>query len=618
MKKTEINLKIGELEKALEGLEKPSLNHIKKEQIKINLISQINVPAQDRLPLSLHAFVNVIRRSVAQFALDPITRVRLKERIFAMIDEHSQKTFFWLTFMGFHKKLVSSTLVIALLFGLFSFFNVETAIVRAANFTALSDYSGGLLIERNGEFVEPEKGMKIFENDQIITGEDGEAVIEYFDYSTTRLAPSTHLVVNKLDQLDSYSARSYVEVSVVSGVVWSRVINLVEGNSFFVVEALNTYASAKKAAFNVEVLGSDEVEIEVFKHVVDVKTDGEVEKVVSGKKVNIGNGESIVKKIERLSLDDEHNEWVQGNLENDKNYVSEVEDKLLAARMDAVGIEVSDDISFENSLRENAVVFLTFDDVKRTKKELELAEKKFIAAQISLNDENIGEDKKVEAENAIYEFAQEVKDFYIFIDEIAVTDPEYADELKGFVEEKIILNKKDLCLAFPGSPDYETKQIIEELELLAAKDVSSIATIKSDQAVEKLAMVEEVVETGNYDLAEEVLGEYKQEIIDVKEIIDSIEGVENREKLNNKVNEDIDLFVAVESEVNELKYDSGIPAVDVATVVVVEAELSENVVVPVAAVEEEDAEEIETISEGPYGIIIKGDKPLSPFLQDIE
>jgi len=70
--------------------------------------------------------------------------------------------------------------------------------VYADTFTKLDYVEGDVSVERAGERLEVVPGMEIFEEDQIQTGENGLAVIKYFDDSISRLSADSKLLVSSL------------------------------------------------------------------------------------------------------------------------------------------------------------------------------------------------------------------------------------------------------------------------------------------------------------------------------------------------------------------------------------------------------------------------------------
>jgi hypothetical protein len=303
--------------------------------------------------------------------------------------------------------------------------------------------------------------------------------------------------------------KSYVEVSVVGGALWSKVVNLVEEQSSFVVEAMDVYATAKRAAFNVEVK-DDAVEIDVFNDEIDVRTAESADKLVSGQKAVLNSDKQV--EIAEISESDRNVAWVSDNLNSDEEYLLEVEARLLAAKMESVGVSAVEDYDFDTSMREGVTLFLTFDDVEKKKVELDLAEKDFIAAEIKLSEEKVlDKDEKVEVEGALSAFSETVEEFYGLVDEVGYADSEYAEELKRYVEDKVLTQKKNLSLISEESPSYEAKVIVDELADIGSDDLEEVSSVVepevSDVVEVEGALVEDNVEQEVEKTVEEVAGE---------------------------------------------------------------------------------------------------------------
>ncbi|MEK7085634.1 MAG: DUF5667 domain-containing protein, partial [Patescibacteria group bacterium] len=308
---------------------------------------------------------------------------------------------------------------------------------------------------------------------------------------------------------------------------------------------------------------------------------------------------------------DKNTDWVKENLQDDKEYLTKVEQQLLEAKRKSVGLDNSTDVSFETSLKEDAFLFLTIDDVKKKKMELDLAERNFVAAQVKLHDPNITPQEKIEAELLISGFADHVKDFYKVVDEVAYTDKAYSEELKTYVESKILNQKKDLSVVLPDSPAYAAKKMLDEVELLSADTETELVQLKVDQAADKLAIAEDVKERGDAQLALQVVDEYKQDMTGVAEMIDNLEEVkpEVKEEMAERVADNLDLLKTI---------DVAPAIVEVVGAAPVAIEDEEDVSDENVLADDGKADEPEIIIDGPYGVEIKGDKPLPPLLQNIE
>lgn len=534
-----IKIEFEKVKAVLEGLEKPILEESRKLFIKNRILSKIDAPV-----------ASFVRSSADKVQLGFVERASIKERVFAFIEANEQKRFSLRNLLVLPKRLMSGALMFVMAFGMFSFVNVETGVVMADTFTTLDAFDGDVVVERNGDYVSVEVGMSIFEKDKVLTGDGASATVRYFDDSISRLSENTEVVVNKLFRPAGSMVRSYVEISIEKGVVWSKVVNLVERSSSFVVVADDVYFSTQKGAFNID-LDEANFELGVYNNVVEVRNAGDVEIVLSGEKI-VFDIESNLGKITDMSEGEREIAWVEDNMEDDMKHVDDIEEEVLLAKSD-----------IDTGLREKTLVFLTFDDVKKQKLQLDLAEEEFVAAQFMLENEELNEEEMQEVEVAFDSFVIEVEEFYELIDEVEETDSKYAVELETYVEEKVFNQKKVLSLTSPDSEIYEAKEIVEELELLAVDEVEEVVEIKVVQALTTLSEVEEAIINEDEELAVRVIDEYNE---DLEEVIAIIEGSDE------------------DAEVKEA--------------------LTEDVIEAITDVVEEDD----------YGVVIQGDKPLPPLL----
>ena len=589
----------------LNKLNPPSFNQDGRLRMKNSLMGKINCVEA----VEYASVVTYVRRLVNQIVLTVPARVRMKEIVFERMENLQQKTFFWQRAFVFSRKFASAALVFVMVLGMFSVFSVRTMMVRADTFTKLDYFSSDVVIEREGQKVEPYNGMVLYEGDKIITGKDGMAVVKYFDDSVTRLSSNTELKIDKLANPDSGKAQSYIEVSLNNGTLWSRVFNLVGRDSFFVVKANNVYAKAKKAAFNVEV-GEDKTEVEVYSNVVDVKqpTEDKSEKVVSGKKVTVVSDNQTAQ-VKDLGKDEKEMAWVQENLTSDKKDVQEVADRIMEAKKESIGVSDANNINFDTSLQEKALVFLTFDDIEKKKIELDLAEKKFVGAEIKMRESFLTNVERQEVNVVLKDFSAKVKDFYQSVDEVKQADPEYAKELKSYVDDKLLTLKKELGIS-SQKVSFELKGIVDDLIVFGAANPQEVAEIKLDQTFDGLADVSDVAETGDQKLADDLLVKNKENATEAVDNIEKIDDSNVKEKaaLAGKASEYFQVLdsmegvkkdeqmVGLEQKVDEIKKDTQVTAGQKGDSATTDAAVA----APVQPVTPEQ----------PYGVNIEGDKPL--------
>ncbi|MBP9771102.1 FecR domain-containing protein [Candidatus Gracilibacteria bacterium] len=623
-----INTKSGleELMARLESSAKPNLDSARKDAMKQRLMSKIKLSSHQQVDHSIFSLVGAVRVLAEKVELSAVKKAEMKERIMERIEQAPQTSFFFSNYFSMMKRMVSATLILAISFGMLSFLSVDTYVVSAGTFTTLDSFKGDVSIQRSQSLIPANVGMALMENDKLITGANGSAEIRYFDNSVSRMSNNTEVQINKLVSPNDNSVNTYVEVSLVEGQVWSRVLNLVESDSSFVVKANNVSAAAKKAAFNVEI-NNGKVEIGVFNHAVSINAAGKTEQILSGEKLVVDEGP---KGVSQLKLAERDSGWVKENMQNDHAYLTQVEQRLIEAKRKAVGLNDAGEVSYINSLREDALLFLTFDDVKKKKFDLDLAERNFIAAQVKLNDPNILEADKADAQAAMQKFGDKLKGFYQMVAEVEHTDKAYAEELRNYVDSKVLVQKKDLNMALPDSPNYLAKNILDDAQLVGTDNQIDKLRLKVDQAADKLAAAEDARDSGRNELANKAVDDYKKDITGVVLMIDNLpkDAPAVKDELALKVSDNIDLLKAINvvptQRVVELEQivkpvvekDIIIPAaiVSVPAETITETEAVE----PVEIVDAVDTANTTEVVDGPYGVQMEGDKPLPPLFQDVQ
>lgn len=577
----------------LKRVQKPKLEEARKLAVKSKIMNQLDV-----------SLVESLQHQGARFSLGMDVRARIKENVFALIEKAQQKRFTFANFFLFQKKFVASALLLFIGFTMFTFMGVESNVVYAHEFTTLDSFSGDVTVERDGELIGAEDDMRIYEKDKIITGEDGKATVWFFEDSVSRLSSDTEIVIDILYRPEVSTVSSYVEIDLIEGNMWSKVLNLVEKKSSFVVQSDDIFSSTRKAAFNVST-ERDEIEIDVYRNVVDVVTQSEVETVVSGQKAVLTRDKTV--EVEKIAQEQKDSDWVQENLDNDRVYVATVENRILAAKVESTGAEVEDSFDSGNSLKEDTLLLLTFDDVKKKTMELDIAESKLIAADIKLNDDDISAEDKKEVDKALISYSDTVVEYMNLVEEVRATDYEYAEELEQYVEDSILLQKKNLSLVLPDSPSYEIKEVVDDLELLVADDVEAEVIVKSEQSLTKLSEVEDALENGDTELALQIVDEYKENVDDMIGVIGSIS---DEGDLKSELLDDVKAGISLLDEIEEV--ETGIKIVTDYEIIKIVIEFDDT------SIEREVMEEIKkdepVIIEAEYGVVIEGDKPLSPLL----
>jgi len=611
------------VEKILAAVAVPSLDVRAKARLKDRIFMRLDYPIAESL-----------REAASNTHVSPYDAARIKEAVFANIAQKKQKWFFWENFFALQKKILAGTLAVLMSFSVFSFMSFDSSVARAESFTVLNSYKGYVSVLRDGKVVPVSPNMKLQEKDQVVTGNDGYAAINFFDDSVSRLANDTVVVLNKLDKVDDSNVRSYIELSLKEGRLWTRVLNLVQSHSSFTVEANKLYVTAKKAAFDV-VVNDKKTDVQVFNHVVDI-SGGSVNKAVSGQKVTMDVNNKM--SVGVLSNTEKSDNWVTTNLSDDKKYLADTEQRLLDAKIASVGGNAKD-VSFDNSLQENAVLFLTFDDVKQKKIELDLSEKNFVTAQLVLSSATSSDEEKQKAKDAVDKFSTDVKNFYAFVKNVSTTDVKYGGELSKYVEDKVLAQKKNLSFVLPDSLLYEVKVSLDDLETSGNLKPEDLVAIKMDNALGKLSDAQDVVTGEGKQAAFDIAFEgYKSDVKDVINVIQDMPADQGmKDKLAEKVISDIDFAKSVtktDDGITELKTaalgvkdvivadDNKVEDVVATSVVKPEVPTTENnsfdvgndQVLPMATSAVGEAQSDDQKNSDEYGVKMEGDKVLPPLM----
>jgi len=493
-------VKFESLESALLSVDRPTLNQDRAHAIKARVLSKIDAPVASYLRLSGRKVVP-----------ERFLRIRMRQNVFASLSSQEVESRVQGWSFAFRRSLAVFTLVIfSAMFLLPTFFSKQS-VVFAGEFTSIETFSGSVSVLRDGEPLPVYIGMRLFENDHIVTGDYGYASIGFFDNSVSRLAGDTELVLDSLVKSGTMGMKSYVEVSLDHGVVWSRVVKLVERKSVFVVKSLDVAFSTRDGAFNVR-SEDDNVEVEVYDNAIDLKTNGVEDRVYEGKKAIVSADNN---RVSVVNVDSSDNSWVDENLKSDEDHVEDVSNEIA---------EVKKNTSV--TLKDKAVYLFTFDDLNKKKMHLNMLGKELIQLQSQVDYEfknslEVYDKFKVTAE----EFGAQIEELSAMIEKVQSVDEEYADSLKDYLNGQILLQKKVLGFVSAGSPSYSLKEKINDLELSVADTDEEKLEVKVSHAVDKLGDVEEVAESGDQELLKEVVEDYNSDIDDVNALMDDVDTV---------------------------------------------------------------------------------------------
>ena len=177
---------------------------------------------------------------------------------------------------------------------------------------------GVVFLSRGGSFEEPARsGMQLEVGDKIRTGEDSAASILAHGVADLRLDQNTEIIIE--DSIYNDKSQFGFGLKLQAGRTWSRLLHLLDLNSFYEVRTDSVVATVRGTAFMMEKDGS-EVEVYVDHAGVRVEGDGDPiflakedwSKYVSGSLMSYGGAVSSSKPL---------NSWMIDNKKADANFM---------------------------------------------------------------------------------------------------------------------------------------------------------------------------------------------------------------------------------------------------------------------------------------------------------
>lgn len=535
-----------------------SLSEDSKKRLKFRVLREI----QQTKSFSEYAFFNA-----KQFKLNSLQKSIIRENLLLKIENKSSflKTF---SFANFLRRGIAGAMAFMLAFLGFSEFVSDENFVLASEFTKIESLTGDAFVFRGDYKIPAYVGMELKRRDRVLTSSDSELSIAFMDDSVSRLRSSTDFKINEISVFDQSKLKTYVEVEVVSGIVWNKVVNLVDENSSFVVKADDIYAKAKKAAFNIEV-EENKAEMSVFKNNIEIHSPSSSQKIASvmtGQKMVIDK-ETKVLEVRKIEKEKKTDTWIVSNLKEDETYIEKIQ---------VANIEEKQVVLAEKNEK------LAFSDVENEKTKFEIAEKDFLDAQLKLLDDSLTDEERSLYIEKINSFSESYESYKNFIDKVSERDEKYAYSLTQSLDDSLTEFKKSLDLVLPDSPIYLAKEELKEIGYLGLNEELPIAMQKITDVKDSLVEAEALAEKGNIEAAKDIVVVGTEIVEETKQLIENTPVVENTLESDSLAMQIIETEVMVNN--------------------------MQEIVIP------EASEVFSLMKDGDYGSSILGDKPIDPLL----
>jgi Domain of unknown function (DUF5667)/FecR protein len=445
--------KTEQLENALRHIEIPSLDSQIENRMKKNVFMQIEGCRQRSA--SMDELKRVIKNVTRQF--EPSGRAKIKENVMATIEAACQKDAWKSLFFNWQKVLASLMIAVIGITGTLVYI-ADIPVTMAARVTSFQDLYGTVEVLRDNVIISAADINVLYEEDVIITGADGIAVIRYFDDSITRLSYETELRIKKLYKYKGAVAETEVGLKLEKGRVWSQVINLVGEESSFQVETDEMSAVVlTTASFDMTNIKQNETKVAVFDEVVEVHLYGEIEDtkelVGSGYVAAVSEKDSEIQMIAfSESKEGDDQVWANLNTLKDLEYIDDVEKELEEKVAIEAGVLPGDSLYGAKKLNESAKLTVAGNETNNAKIKVDIAEKRLNEAGALL--------ASGETEVA-GEILDEFEQIIIEIDKVAQDIP----EVNNYVNEMMGEALKDVAVLDNDSDLFPLKEVVEGAQI---------------------------------------------------------------------------------------------------------------------------------------------------------
>ncbi len=490
-----------ELEKELQRLQKPEPSTKFCQEAKDRLMHKISIYENETWFKSLLKKLDPVipSRHFVQAA-----RIRLMERVNAA----KQPVFGWIVLA---KRVVASTLVMAIAVTATLFFVGGKQPVSAAENTYLEVLSGEATVKHADQLIWDviTNETELTTGDLVQLSESSSAVIHFFDDTQLRLTGNSLLLLSRLDISPGYARQGVIEASLHEGRAWVQTLNVDDGYAMFNLVTPDAIISTNNASFDVNTDLVGPTSIRVFKHNVDIRALNRESRNIFAKgrlnsyqKVNLKSAAYTQQTVELdkftyiadLAEEDRNEEWVVNNLQADKNHLADLRERELISLRNTTGTLPGQVLYPVKRAKERLNLVIRFDEGQK-EAQIDMANSRLNESIVLIEQ---GEMQKAKIVLAEYQ------DIVRQIAEESIDDDEGDNE--DLSNSVLTVHQKTLIAALPGDAQIGiVKQVLDETEELLAEDSIEKAEVRLQNSLEALTHVQEYIEAGDIDAAQELL-----------------------------------------------------------------------------------------------------------------
>lgn len=413
-----------------------------------------------------------------------------------------------------------------------------------------------------------ETWQKAKDGDTLVTGDrvrtlgNSKASIIFYDTSVTRLDENTEILIQEVNiDHDNYLNQD-VEIELVLGRVWSRIISLLDLDSKFEVETSTVVATVRGTSFNMSVDERGETELDVIENLVDVTlfsvASGTEEVILDNpRKLKLEAGNYInLKAFKKLKQGEEvpdvfaikastmvaeklRTQWFANNFTKDDDFAKRMEgirrDRLRKYLRHLPGTGL---FSLQR-WGEKIGLALTGDSEKRNQ-----LEQFYMARRLAEIAELAHQTKTGLATQELVQFENLLKSDGV----------EQTSRLQSILPNILFLYQGFWADVVPSSKSYRLKQKIEELALLGMITPEQGLYWKLMNLEERLREAERLIKVQELDLVTNVLDAARLGLENLKQEVLALPESEKKQILLDKIEHDLIKLKILQEQVQSMPH----------------------------------------------------------------
>jgi hypothetical protein len=486
---------------SLKKLAKPFLEETEKQAMKAGIFDKIAAecgPAH----FSFIDLIANIKKIAAKVFLPVQSAALMKERVLNSAERNAGSpvsTFYGRSFRA------AMSLFLLIIFTATTFLGGMYRVpVALASGTFLDEVEGDVLVMRDGHTIPGQKDLSLNSGDVVVTLDKSSVTIHFLDDSIGRLSENSGLKMQVLYSSPDNPLITDVQLVLMEGRLWGRVINLIDERAGFsvVTPEVQTHV-VKKASF--DIYTKDNVtKLAVFDNAVDLMSadsskDIPVKTVIAGYKAEVNGAVDENLQVKLISDDDPEIQaskaWVAKNMVEDGKYGQSVAYEVTADVLNA-GIE-----------NEPRVPVFADADLEKLKQDFLKYYNDLIVAETML----VRQNHKMGI-SYLRSFTGGMQNIESALTVFDVTDPANADLFRQMVSGKINIQMKDMAAFLPGEALYPVKEVLEGASVLMVRDdAGKTLNMVSNYGVYLLEM-QELIKQGKIYYARTVFSNYRSKI----------------------------------------------------------------------------------------------------------